>query len=1216
MIKMGKIDVPTGSSGEIRSNCMQLNGASDMLLIEVGAKRSYSCCDGSILLDNSYTIITEKDATPNNKSVRGFDVIDNIKDAVDNNCFGIVSCSDILAIAAEVSVINTGNLDPSLNTTYLSALQQSYPQGGNISVLNDLDVSTPDTFDNKYYTNLQSLRGLLQTDQDLLSAASNNASTAPIVNDFATNQTAFFESFLDVMIKMGKIGVLTGSSGEIRSNCMQVNGASDILLIEVGAKRSSSCCDGSILLDNSYTIITEKVATPNNKSVRGFDVIDNIKDAVDNNCFGIVSCSDILAITAEVSVINTGNLDPSLNTTYLSALQQSYPQGGNISVLNDLDVSTPDTFDNKYYTNLQSLRGLLQTDQDLLSAASNNASTAPIVNDFATNQTAFFESFLDVMIKMGKIGVLTGSSGEIRSNCMQVNGASDILLIEVGAKRSSSCCDGSILLDNSYTIITEKVATPNNKSVRGFDVIDNIKDAVDNNCFGIVSCSDILAITAEVSVINTGNLDPSLNTTYLSALQQSYPQGGNISVLNDLDVSTPDTFDNKYYTNLQSLRGLLQTDQDLLSAASNNASTAPIVNDFATNQTAFFESFLDVMIKMGKIGVLTGSSGEIRSNCMQVNGASDILLIEVGAKRSSSCRDGSILLDNSCTIITEKDAAPNNKSVWGFDVIDNIKVAVDNNCFGIVSCSDILAITAEVSVINTGNLDPSLNTTYLSALQQSYPQGGNISVLNDLDVSTPDTFDNKYYTNLQSLRGLLQTDQDLLSAASTNASTAPIVNDFAANQTAFFESFLDVMIKMGKIGVLTGSSGEIRSNCMQVNGASDILLIEVGAKRSSSCCDGSILLDNSCTIITEKDAAPNNKSVWGFDVIDNIKVAVDNNCFGIVSCSDILAITAEVSVINTGNLDPSLNTTYLSALQQSYPQGGNISVLNDLDVSTPDTFDNKYYTNLQSLRGLLQTDQDLLSAASTNASTAPIVNDFAANQTAFFESFLDVMIKMGKIGELTGSSWEIRSNCMQVNGASDILLIEVGAKRSSSCCDGSILLDNSCTIITEKDAAPNNKSVWGFDVIDNIKVAVDNNCFGIVSCSDILAITAEVSVMLSYPQGGNINVLNDLDVSTPDTFDNKYYTNLQSLRGLLQSDQDLLSAASINASIAPIVNDFAANQTAFFKSFLEVMIMMGKIGVLTGSSGEIRSNCMQMNAASDMLLIEVGAKRSSSVENI
>ena len=61
-------------------------------------------CDGSILLDNTDTIESEKEAVPNNNSARGFDVVDDMKAAVENACPGIVSCADILAIAAEESV--------------------------------------------------------------------------------------------------------------------------------------------------------------------------------------------------------------------------------------------------------------------------------------------------------------------------------------------------------------------------------------------------------------------------------------------------------------------------------------------------------------------------------------------------------------------------------------------------------------------------------------------------------------------------------------------------------------------------------------------------------------------------------------------------------------------------------------------------------------------------------------------------------------------------------------------------------------------------------------------------------------------------------------------------------------------------------------------------------------------------------------------------------
>ncbi|KAL2896375.1 Peroxidase 4 [Bienertia sinuspersici] len=65
-------------------------------------------------------------------------------------------------------------------------------------------------------------------------------------------------------------------------------------------------CDGSLLLDDTSSFTGEKMAIPNNGSVRGFEVIDQIKSAVEKACPGIVSCADILAITARDSVVTLG----------------------------------------------------------------------------------------------------------------------------------------------------------------------------------------------------------------------------------------------------------------------------------------------------------------------------------------------------------------------------------------------------------------------------------------------------------------------------------------------------------------------------------------------------------------------------------------------------------------------------------------------------------------------------------------------------------------------------------------------------------------------------------------------------------------------------------------------------------------------------------------------------------------------------------------------
>uniref|UniRef100_A0A2P2PVJ4 Peroxidase n=1 Tax=Rhizophora mucronata TaxID=61149 RepID=A0A2P2PVJ4_RHIMU len=65
-------------------------------------------------------------------------------------------------------------------------------------------------------------------------------------------------------------------------------------------------CDGSILLDDNATFIGEKTAVPNNNSVRGFNVIDNIKTELEKTCPGVVSCADIVALAARDSTAYLG----------------------------------------------------------------------------------------------------------------------------------------------------------------------------------------------------------------------------------------------------------------------------------------------------------------------------------------------------------------------------------------------------------------------------------------------------------------------------------------------------------------------------------------------------------------------------------------------------------------------------------------------------------------------------------------------------------------------------------------------------------------------------------------------------------------------------------------------------------------------------------------------------------------------------------------------
>ncbi|KAL5097661.1 hypothetical protein RYX36_001988 [Vicia faba] len=271
-------------------------------------------------------------------------------------------------------------------------------------------------------------------------------------------------------------------------------------------------------------------------------------------------------------------------------------------------------------------------------------------------------------------------------------------------------CDGSVLLNDTATIVSEQTAPANNNSIRGLDVVNRIKTAVENACPNTVSCADILALSAEISsdlangptwqvplgrrdsltanktlatqnlpgpsfnlsllkstfliqnltttdlvalsgghtigkgqcrffvdrlynFSSTGNPDTTLNTTYLQTLQSICPNGGPGTNLTDLDPTTPDTFDSNYYSNLQDGKGLFQSDQELFSTT--GADTIAIVNSFINNQTLFFENFVSSMIKMGNLGVLTGTQGEIRTQCNAVNGNSSSGLASVVTNESS-----------------------------------------------------------------------------------------------------------------------------------------------------------------------------------------------------------------------------------------------------------------------------------------------------------------------------------------------------------------------------------------------------------------------------------------------------------------------------------------------------------------------------------------------------------------------------------------------------
>ncbi|PIA52804.1 hypothetical protein AQUCO_01000578v1 [Aquilegia coerulea] len=254
-------------------------------------------------------------------------------------------------------------------------------------------------------------------------------------------------------------------------------------------------------------------------------------------------------------------------------------------------------------------------------------------------------------------------------------------------------CDASVLLDSSGTIISEKRSNPNRDSLRGYEVIDEIKSALEKECPHTVSCADIAAVAARDSTVlvggqgwevplgrrdsrgaslsgsnnnipapnntfqtiltkfkrqgldivdlvalsgshtvgnsrctsfrqrlynQSGNGQPdfSLDQSYAAQLRTRCPRSGGDQNLFNLDFVTPTKFDNSYFKNLLASKGLLSSDQVLLTKSE---ASMELVKKYAMNNELFLDQFAKSMVKMGNISPLTGSRGEIRNRCRVVN---------------------------------------------------------------------------------------------------------------------------------------------------------------------------------------------------------------------------------------------------------------------------------------------------------------------------------------------------------------------------------------------------------------------------------------------------------------------------------------------------------------------------------------------------------------------------------------------------------------------
>ncbi|KAL9273861.1 Peroxidase 29-like protein [Drosera capensis] len=114
---------------------------------------------------------------------------------------------------------------------------------------------------------------------------------------------------------------------------------------------------------------------------------------------------------------------------------------------------------------------------------------------------------------------------------------------------------------------------------------------------------------------------------------------------------------------------------------------------------------------------------------------------------------------------------------------------------------------------NPGPMD-TMGLTYELFLKLQCPTKVPITNLTSVpNDSTPTLFDNQYFKDISLGRSLFGVDSSL----ALDPRTGPIVKQFAADPEYFFRAFSSAFVKLSSANVLTGSSGEVRQRCNQVN---------------------------------------------------------------------------------------------------------------------------------------------------------------------------------------------------------------------------------------------------------------------------------------------------------------------------------------------------------------------------------------------------------------
>ncbi|XP_044497519.1 putative Peroxidase 48 [Mangifera indica] len=373
-------------------------------------------CDASILLDAAEGIDSEKDSPPND-NLKGFDIIDIIKEELEEICPGVVSCADTLVLAAREAVVlasgpfyplYTGRRDSLIAFSDVATFELPSPQADlsetlaafgsrgfdlreTVSLLgsHSIGVIHCKFFQDRLYNFGRTNKPDPSVDPDFLNLLrswcrnTSSASSAPSPSPVGSPSTSVAPS-----------PHFVGSPSPLQAQA-PISGSSPL----------SSAASSSHMGDTPAPLVVPS------------SHLDSSRDMDDTPVPSVVPSShlDSSPLSSAVSSPHQGG-SPLSSAASLFSLRESSSssrEGPGIDVAQD---GTTAGFGVAYYRNLLQGKGILYSDQQLMAGDE----TRIWATAYASDVSLFRKDFALAMMKLSNLRVLTAPMGQIRLNCSKV----------------------------------------------------------------------------------------------------------------------------------------------------------------------------------------------------------------------------------------------------------------------------------------------------------------------------------------------------------------------------------------------------------------------------------------------------------------------------------------------------------------------------------------------------------------------------------------------------------------------------------------------------------------------------------------------------------------------------------------------------------------------------------------------------------------------------